>query len=100
MDNVQKVLDLIQNDEELQQELMKCNNKNLALEAVTRRAPEVTSEEIQQAVKQIIAKLNEMQADYLKEEENGVLKAKNGDTVTTATTVTTITAAASSYAFI
>lgn len=100
MDNVQKVLDLIQNDEELQQELMKCNNKNSALEAVKRRAPEVTPEEIQQAVKQIIAKLNEMQANYLKEEEKGVLKAKNGDTVTTATTVTTITAAASSYAFI
>ena len=60
----------------------------------------MTPEEIQQAVKQIIAKLNEMQANYLKEEENGVLKAKNGDTVTTATTVTTITAAASSYAFI
>lgn len=99
MDNTNKIMELIQNNTELQNELMHCTTKSQAVEAIQKRIPEATKEDIDQAVKNIVKKINEVQSDYLKDEESELTSDKN-DTVTTATTVTSITAAASSYAFI
>ena len=99
MDNTNKIMELVQNDTELQNELIHCTTKSQAVEAIQKRVPEATKEDIDQAVKNLVQKINEVQSDYLKNEESELISGKN-DTVTTATTVTSITAAASSYAFL
>lgn len=98
MDNTNKIMELMQNDTELQDELLHCTAKSQAVDAIQKKVPEATKEDIDQAVKNIVKKLNEVQNDYLKDEESELDSAQNG-TTTTAITVTTITAAASSYAF-
>lgn len=98
MDNTNKIMELMQNDAELQNELMHCTSKSQAVEAIQKRIPDAAKEDIDQAVKNIVKKINEMQNDYLRDEESDLASDKNG-TTTTAITVTTITAAASSYAF-
>lgn len=93
-----KILDLIKNDSEVQNRLLKCDSKAKAVRVVQSELPEAKQEDIDQAVRELVQQVREIQTQYLEQEEKGENMVK-ADTVTTATTVTTITLAASSYAF-